>query len=225
MSSGRRGRMVMAAPSMRAASALQSSEIGGGLVVSVVTAPAYGKSRPDVVGRWSPRRGVTARRGAACAGIRLERSSPRAPQPGDRAQVGAPSGLRRGSPGRRTGQRTANGTVRRREEDSASLPAATGSAGESPHHRRLESQGARTGRNGQALGMTGSSGPNTASIRVRAPARPGDNVTTLVRPPDRGASGTSSRGGAVPVPVGGGRMALPRAGRGGRRSAGPAPTG
>ena len=38
------------------------------------------------------------------------------------------------------------------EYDPASLPAATGSAGESPHHRRLESQGARTGRNGMALG-------------------------------------------------------------------------
>jgi hypothetical protein len=176
---------------MRAASALQSSEIGGGLVVSVVTAPAYGKSRPDVVGRWSPRRGVTARQGQPAPGFDWSDRRRAHLNPGIEPRLAA-LGLRRGSPGRRTGQRTANGTVRRREEDSASLPAATGSAGESPHHRRLESQGARTGRNGQARGMTGSSGPNTASIGVRALARPGDNVTTLARPPDRATSGTSS---------------------------------
>src|ERR1035441_7381296 len=59
-SSGLRGRMVIAAPSMRAASALQVSEIGGGVAVSVVTAPAYGNRPPDVVGRWSPRRWASA---------------------------------------------------------------------------------------------------------------------------------------------------------------------
>ena len=64
---------------------------------------------------------------------------------------------------------TGHATAESGEADSASLPAATGSAGESPHHRRLESQGARTGRNGQALGMTGSSGPTLRASAWPAP--------------------------------------------------------
>src|ERR1019366_5049489 len=170
-SSGLRGRMVIAAPSMRAASALQVSEIGGGVEVSVVTVPAYGNRRLDVVGRWSPRRWASASGWASpfrCA------------------------------------------STARRNPIPPSLPAATGSAGESPHHRRLESQGARTGRNGQAFGTRGSQGP-----RSEHPCA----VTLWTRGKGHYSGGARWPGwiracwaAVTRVPIGGGPVALPAPG-------------